>query len=101
MMAKTPDADDGRHAQRHDVQRDYDGYDDGGHPRRDDAPRRHDRPTVAPAWFSAALTEATSGATFTLQDYKGKVVLVETMASVVPHLPATAKGSQGIARSVG
>lgn len=35
---------------------------------------------IAPAWFSAALTEATTGATFTVQDYKGKVVLVETMA---------------------
>ena len=33
-----------------------------------------------PSWFSAPLTEATSGATFTMQDFKGKVVLVETMA---------------------
>ncbi len=33
-----------------------------------------------PGWFSAPLTEATSGATFTIQDFKGKVVLVETMA---------------------
>jgi thiol-disulfide isomerase/thioredoxin len=34
----------------------------------------------APAWFSAALTNVNSGETFSLNDYKGKVVLVETMA---------------------
>jgi peroxiredoxin len=33
-----------------------------------------------PAWFSAALTNAATGERFTIQDYKGKVVLVETMA---------------------
>jgi thiol-disulfide isomerase/thioredoxin len=37
-----------------------------------------------PAWFSAALTEATTGATFTIQDFKGKVVLVQTMAMWCP-----------------
>ncbi len=48
-----------------------------------DAMMPHDAMTdtmMAPAWFSAALTEATTGTTFTIQDYKGKVVLVETMA---------------------
>jgi thiol-disulfide isomerase/thioredoxin len=34
----------------------------------------------APAWFSAALTDARTGQTFTINDFKGKVVLVETMA---------------------
>jgi len=34
----------------------------------------------APAWFSAALTNVNTGETFTINDFKGKVVLVETMA---------------------
>ena len=34
----------------------------------------------APAWFSAALNDARSGQTFAINDFKGKVVLVETMA---------------------
>jgi hypothetical protein len=33
-----------------------------------------------PAWFSAALTDARTGQTFSINDFKGKVVLVETMA---------------------
>lgn len=33
-----------------------------------------------PAWFTIPLTDATSGETFTISDYKGKVVLVETLA---------------------
>ena len=33
-----------------------------------------------PAWFNAALTDARTGQTFTVNDFKGKVVLVETMA---------------------
>jgi peroxiredoxin len=33
-----------------------------------------------PAFFSAELVEARSGETFRLEDFKGKVVLVETMA---------------------
>lgn len=34
----------------------------------------------APAWFSLPLTNARTGETFTIQDLKGKVILVETMA---------------------
>lgn len=34
----------------------------------------------APAWFGAALTNVNTGETFTINDFKGKVVLVETMA---------------------
>ncbi len=33
-----------------------------------------------PAWFSAQLTEAHSGQPFNIQDFSGKVVLVESMA---------------------
>lgn len=34
----------------------------------------------SPAWFSVALTNVRTGETFTIQDLKGKVILVETMA---------------------
>ena len=35
---------------------------------------------ATPAYFSTPLTDASSGKTFKLEDFKGKVVLVETMA---------------------
>ncbi len=34
----------------------------------------------SPAWFSAALTDVRTGQSFTINDFKNKVVLVETMA---------------------
>jgi len=34
----------------------------------------------APAWYSASLTDVNTGEAFTINDLKGKVVLVETMA---------------------
>ena len=34
----------------------------------------------AAAWFGATFTDASTGKTFNINDYKGKVVLVETMA---------------------
>ena len=34
----------------------------------------------APAWYSASLTDASTGQAFTINDFKGKVVLVETLA---------------------
>jgi hypothetical protein len=34
----------------------------------------------SPAWFSAAMTNVNTGTSFTIQDLKGKVILVETMA---------------------
>lgn len=34
----------------------------------------------SPAWFSAVLTNVRTGETFIVQDLKGKVILVETMA---------------------
>jgi thiol-disulfide isomerase/thioredoxin len=33
-----------------------------------------------PAWYSASLTDAGTGQSFTINDFKGKVVLVETLA---------------------
>jgi thiol-disulfide isomerase/thioredoxin len=48
-----------------------------------------DKPTEgammeAPAWFSTPLTNVNSGENFTINDFKGKVVLVETMAQWCP-----------------
>ena len=37
-------------------------------------------PEGAPAWFGVTLTDARTGKTFSINDFKGKVVLVETMA---------------------
>jgi hypothetical protein len=34
----------------------------------------------SPAWFGIALTDVRTGTSFTIQDFKGKVVLVESMA---------------------
>lgn len=39
-----------------------------------------DKMMDAPAWFSVSLTNVRSDETFTIADFKGKVVLVETMA---------------------
>jgi thiol-disulfide isomerase/thioredoxin len=41
--------------------------------------------TAAPAWFGATLSDASTGNTFTINDFKGKVVLVETMAQWCPN----------------
>lgn len=37
-----------------------------------------------PAWFGAALTDVATGASFTLNDFHGQVVLVETLAVWCP-----------------
>lgn len=42
-------------------------------------------PTARPDWFAIALTDARTGETFTINDFKGKVVLVETMAMWCPN----------------
>jgi hypothetical protein len=36
--------------------------------------------TVSPAWLSAALRNVKTGETFSIEEYKGRVVLVETLA---------------------
>jgi cytochrome oxidase Cu insertion factor (SCO1/SenC/PrrC family) len=41
--------------------------------------------TDAPEWFGYALTDVQTGETFTMNDYAGKVVLVETMAMWCPN----------------
>ena len=42
-------------------------------------------PTVMPDWFSMELTDVQTGKTFTMNDYAGKVVLLETMAIWCPN----------------
>ena len=39
---------------------------------------------MAPAWFSTELTDEGTGETFRIEDFKGKVVLVETFAQWCP-----------------
>ncbi|MCI0552164.1 MAG: redoxin family protein [Anaerolineae bacterium] len=41
--------------------------------------------TIAPEWFGMELTDAQTGETFTMNDYAGKVVLLETMAIWCPN----------------
>jgi cytochrome oxidase Cu insertion factor (SCO1/SenC/PrrC family) len=40
---------------------------------------------TTPEWFAMELTDAQSGETFTMNDYAGKVVLLETMAIWCPN----------------
>ena len=42
-------------------------------------------PTITPAWFDMELTDVQTGDTFTMNDYAGKVVLLETMAMWCPN----------------
>ena len=39
----------------------------------------------APAWYSASLTDVNTGQAFTINDCKGKVILVETLAMWCPN----------------
>ncbi len=41
--------------------------------------------TATPEWFDFELTDVQTGETFTMNDYAGKVVLVETMAMWCPN----------------
>lgn len=41
--------------------------------------------TATPEWFDIELTDVQTGETFTMNDYAGKVVLVETMAIWCPN----------------
>ena len=41
--------------------------------------------TDTPEWFDIELTDVQTGETFTMNDYAGKVVLVETMAMWCPN----------------
>lgn len=41
--------------------------------------------TTTPEWFDIELSDAQTGNTFTMKDYEGKVVLLETMAIWCPN----------------
>lgn len=41
--------------------------------------------TITPEWFDIELTDAQTGETFTINDYAGKVILLETMAIWCPN----------------
>jgi len=43
------------------------------------------RATETPEWFDIELTDVQTGETFTMNDYAGKVILVETMAMWCPN----------------
>jgi cytochrome oxidase Cu insertion factor (SCO1/SenC/PrrC family) len=42
-------------------------------------------PTKTPDWFDIELTDVQTGQTFTMNDYAGKIVLIETMAIWCPN----------------
>lgn len=42
----------------------------------------------SPAWYGASLTDASTGQVFTINDFEGQVVLVETMAMWCPSCKA-------------
>jgi len=46
----------------------------------DDSMAESDSDMMSPEWFFEPLTNARNGETFTIADFKGKVVLVETLA---------------------
>jgi thiol-disulfide isomerase/thioredoxin len=49
-------------------------------PTPEQATEKMDDAMAVPAWFEAPLTDARTGQTFSINDFSGKVVLVETMA---------------------
>jgi thiol-disulfide isomerase/thioredoxin len=48
-------------------------------------PEAMDDKLMAPEWFSVPLAEVSSGESFTIADFKGKVVLVENLAMWCPN----------------
>lgn len=52
-------------------------------------------------WFSVELTDAQTGETFTMNDYAGKVVLVETMAIWCPNCIVQANEVQNLHELLG
>ena len=52
-------------------------------------------------WFSVELTDAQTGQTFTMNDYAGKVVLVETMAMWCPNCARQGKEVQNMHELLG
>ena len=58
-------------------------------------------PDAMPAWFTAPLTDVRTGAAFTVADFKGKVVLVETLAMWCPNCKRQQQEVQALHAALG
>jgi cytochrome oxidase Cu insertion factor (SCO1/SenC/PrrC family) len=56
---------------------------------------------TTPEWFDMELTDAQTGETFTMNDYAGKVVLVETMAIWCPNCVVQANEVRNLHEALG
>jgi cytochrome oxidase Cu insertion factor (SCO1/SenC/PrrC family) len=57
--------------------------------------------TATPDWFDMELTDAQTGKTFTMNDYAGKVVLLETMAIWCPNCIVQANEVRNLHKMLG
>jgi len=58
-------------------------------------------PSATPDWFDMELTDAQTGETFTMNDYAGKVVLLETMAMWCPNCIVQANEVRNLHEALG
>ena len=67
------------------------------------AETKADEATVVPVpdWFNIELTDVTTGETFRIADFKGKVILIETMAVWCPTCARQAKEIQTVHEMLG
>ena len=65
------------------------------------APAAQPSPTQTPEWLDIELTDAKTGDTFTVNDFRGKVVLVETMAVWCPNCLRQAQELKALRASYG
>lgn len=56
---------------------------------------------ATPEWFEMELTDAQTGETFTMNDYSGKVVLLETMAMWCPNCIVQANEIRNLHEALG
>jgi thiol-disulfide isomerase/thioredoxin len=120
MMAETPDAmmahdamTDTMMAETPDAMMAHDAMTDTMMAETPDAMMAHDTMTDTmmeksagemmdmPTWFSAAFANAATGENFMVQDFKGKVVLVETMAIWCPTCLSQAKQVKALHDQIG
>ena len=57
--------------------------------------------TTTPDWFDMELTDAQTGETFTMNDYAGKVILLETMAIWCPNCVVQANEVRSLHENLG
>jgi cytochrome oxidase Cu insertion factor (SCO1/SenC/PrrC family) len=62
---------------------------------------KSDEATTVPDWFNVELTDVNTGETFRIADFKGKVVLIETMAVWCPTCARQAKEIQTLHEMLG